>query len=157
MGRLLMGGAALSALRASLVAAVADVPDEDLADAQAALRGADVKFLQRSVAASSRPPVIRLINVEAALEIAMMPRRRLFKLAKQRDVTWAHTIGRKLLIEESAFRRWLAERGRAPQTTMKSARNGAKRQAKPRRRGPHGRFVPRAAPGALAVSGKLVS
>jgi hypothetical protein len=100
---------ALSVLRAALAAAVETLPDEDLPAAQAAVREADTRLLQRVVAAAARPPAVHLLTVDEACEIARMPRRRLF--SRSRHATWAVRFGRRLLVEESGFRRWLAEMG----------------------------------------------
>jgi hypothetical protein len=55
-----------------------------------------------------RPGELKLLSIEEAAYLARCPRRRLFSLARR--AAWAVRIGRRLLVDDVQFRRWLRTR-----------------------------------------------
>lgn len=96
----------LAALRAAIMEAEAALPPDDVPDALGVLEAARARLLRRMVEAAARPREVRLLTVDEASDLARLPRRRIYSLS--RGAAWAVRVGRKLLVEESAFRRALA-------------------------------------------------
>jgi hypothetical protein len=98
--------APLVALERALAAAVDQLDDAELPRALGNLAEASARLTRRVAEAAARaaagPQRTRLISVDRAAELASLPRRRVFSLA--RSAPWAHRIGRRrLLIDERGF------------------------------------------------------
>jgi hypothetical protein len=92
-----------AALRAVIDAAGPDLPAllAELEEARATVW----RWLREDV---DRPGNLKLLSIDEAAELARTSRRRLFSLA--RAAGWSVRVGRRLLVDELQFRRWLRAR-----------------------------------------------
>jgi len=92
-------------MREDLRRAIAAAASEDLPALLGEIEEARAEAWRRLHEEAMRPRELRLLSVDEASEIARLPRRRLFSLARR--APWAVRVGRRLLVEDGAFRRWL--------------------------------------------------
>jgi hypothetical protein len=80
-------------------------PDADIPEVLGALAAVQARLTRRMVESAARPPQLRLLTADEAAALGRMPRRRVYSLA--RHAPWAVRVGRRLLVDEAAFRRAL--------------------------------------------------
>ena len=95
-------------LAAELLAKVELAAEADLPVVLGALEQARARAWARLTAAASAAPAPKFLTVDEAAELARLPRRRIFSLARSKP--WAKPVGRRLLIEERGFMAWIRDR-----------------------------------------------
>ncbi len=95
-------------MRADLLRSIADAEPSALPALLGMIEEARGACWARLTAEAAKAPELKFLSVDEAADLARLPRRRVFSLA--RSAPWAARVGRRLLIEEGAFRRWLDAR-----------------------------------------------
>jgi len=123
-----------------LLRAVMEASPEELPALIGELEAARALAWRRLTEQAAAPRELRLLSVDEASELARLPRRRLFSLARR--APWALRVGRRLLVEETGFRKALAsglhvrgehERAReAPKPPSKGGSHVVSRTFRPR-------------------------
>ena len=82
---------AAEGLRFALARAEAELPADAIPGALGAIRESEARLLHKLVVNAARPPKVNLITVEEASELARLPIRRIYSLARGAD--WAVKVG----------------------------------------------------------------